>query len=1674
MASRLKMFALLLYKNLIVRKRHWRTIIFLQTLVPILLFSLLQAVRDYSVKSPVNITKNIHYPIQTKADLTNIDHDLTRLYYLPKNNYTIRIMESTRYCLGLISENVKGFSNETEMVDTYTLVQAENPLMTVMAVVFEQYEGRNMKYKIRHSWKVPYNLFQTFEGEHLGATPTAYFDLIPFAQIQMCVDEALINQKIPDYMSNIKMSIQRMPYPPHVKIDDSDTILRAMIATFAVIIFIIPLCVEASYAAQEKFIGVNVLMAMNGVKQFYNLLSWLFIGILFSNLYIIPIIALFKTTFNKGVVVAYMHYGNGFIFWLLFTANIAHLISFGMHIAAYFSRPRFVTIVLSITYIAAFALHENLWNSGAFRVIPYFGIIFPNILFYRLFEESNTYESKLIGVQWDSFFVTGNIEYGMVGSTGFIFLFSILGAVIHFTLAVYINAVFPGKYGVQKDPFYFLKCMKKNKISLDDEAGELDYDKIGKENFEPVLGNALIPGIQIRDLKKSYTTNWLRKPQVHALRGISVDFYKGEITALLGHNGAGKTTLMSILTGVTDQTQGKVFINGKNIVEHLENIRNDLGLCPQENMVFPDLNVFEQIEFIGLLKAERKSRYQIRQDVDLLLSKLKLSEKRDFLPSKLSGGQQRRLCLGMALIGDASIIILDEPTSGMDPETRRDTWDMILKLRGEKTILISTHNMEEADILGDRIAIIHIGRLKSFGTAMFLKKQHGHGHVEVTLSIKSWCEPAKIINKFDPRTQQLSVDSEKMLLSVPYTASLPRSLDSVESEKKKLGVTGISVSLITLEQVFLKIAKNEDNGKHLNELFTAPVDKIRGNELYLQSLLALLSKKFTYTRKNLANLLAMLMFPLLSILLISLSYNLPSDPTNIVPLRLDMYRYPKALYSSDNETIGRIYEDTVSDFGGSADAVFDTSVTNALLNISLINIAEYRNNYIVSAEFNSTMNETLVNGFYSGIALHGVPLTVNLLSNTLIKTFADNKHSIDVSRQQLPNTLASTRIQMPEAESLSRTLLFCAFFFPTVAIYVVHPLQEKATNVKQLQRMTGVSTVSYWGTMFTVDFLIYTMSVLIIALAYYIMDVILDIRLYYRIEIISTILLLELFGINVLFIVYMFSFLSKSRSTVITILSLAPLGLVIIQYVLHELIHTFDNLKLLHIIQKRMFRLIPYVSLYHGHLAFYNIAMQNARCRRLPNKLHEITCFVRDPCCGLDCSDGECRNQTPYFQNFKDDINFEECILYLGLTPILYFTILLCLEEKLFPLIFRKAVKPQLRDACDKMDDQVKKEKHVVALEINKIANKSITTNIEVQNLKEEFAANRNSEILQSPISEGDSLFLVYELSKYYGKLMAVREISFRVKARECFGLLGVNGAGKSTTFRMLTGEETPNSGIMYLGRANIHSNRKEYLSEMGYCPQTDALIPSLNTFDHLRLFARLRGIPKSNVELEVNKWINRLNLTAYMWQPSGTYSGGNKRRLNIAMALIGNPTLVLLDEPTTGVDPAARRSLWNTLQSCQAAGQAIILTSHSMEECEALCNRLVIMVKGQLVCIGASQELKQRFGAGYDIHVKLNPDRTDEEAESIKNIIESSLTCDIRDENLGLLAYHVTDCDTTWEKMYNTMDDVKRRYNCIEDYAVLSATLEQLFIQFARGAEAPPPPPQEEPSDHASHEETV
>ncbi|KAG5670264.1 hypothetical protein PVAND_000541 [Polypedilum vanderplanki] len=191
-------------------------------------------------------------------------------------------------------------------------------------------------------------------------------------------------------------------------------------------------------------------------------------------------------------------------------------------------------------------------------------------------------------------------------------------------------------------------------------------------------------------------------------------------------------------------------------------------------------------------------------------------------------------------------------------------------------------------------------------------------------------------------------------------------------------------------------------------------------------------------------------------------------------------------------------------------------------------------------------------------------------------------------------------------------------------------------------------------------------------------------------------------------------------------------------------------------------------------------------------------------------------------------------------------------------------------------------------------------------------------------------------VSKYYGDFLAVNQLCIGIGSGECFGLLGMNGAGKTSSFKMLTGDVKISNGEAYVQGISLKMNMKEVHERIGYCPQFDALIDDLTGRETLKLFALSRGIPKYKLNEQVK-----------------AYSGGNKRKLSTAVALLGNPVIVYLDEPTTGMDVGSKRNLWDVMCNVRNAGKTIVLTTHSMEEVEALCTRLAIMVKWSVQVFG-------------------------------------------------------------------------------------------------------------------------
>ncbi len=175
--------------------------------------------------------------------------------------------------------------------------------------------------------------------------------------------------------------------------------------------------------------------------------------------------------------------------------------------------------------------------------------------------------------------------------------------------------------------------------------------------------------------------------------------------------------------------------------------------------------------------------------------------------------------------------------------------------------------------------------------------------------------------------------------------------------------------------------------------------------------------------------------------------------------------------------------------------------------------------------------------------------------------------------------------------------------------------------------------------------------------------------------------------------------------------------------------------------------------------------------------------------------------------------------------------------------------------------------------------------------------------------------------------------------------------------------------------------------TKIGYCPQFDALIEELTGKLTMEMFALIRGVPRSQIKFVIKDLGDRLNFSKHLDKIVGAYSGGNKRKLSTALALIGDPQIIFLDEPTTGMDAGAKRQLWNVVINARSEGKAVVLTSHSMEECEALCTKLVIMVKGEFKCLGSAQHLKSKFSMGFILTIKAGRNKQPNDVEHLSMV---------------------------------------------------------------------------------------
>uniref|UniRef100_A0A8D2QDF4 P-type phospholipid transporter n=1 Tax=Zonotrichia albicollis TaxID=44394 RepID=A0A8D2QDF4_ZONAL len=1468
-----------------------------------------------------------------------------------------------------------------------------------------------------------------------------------FVYLQDVVEQAIIRVQT-GTEKKTGVYVQQMPYPCYV----DDIFLRVMsrsMPLFMTLAWIYSVAVIIKGIVYEKEARLKETMRIMGLDNGILWLSW-FISSLVPLLMSAGLLVLIL---KMGNLLPYSDPSVVFIFLSIF--GVVTILQCFL-ISTVFSRANLaaacggiVYFTLYLPYVLCVAWQDHIKAAGRVLLSLLSPVAFGfGCEYFALFEEQG------VGVQWDNFFESPLEEDGFSITISAVMM--LFDTFLYGVMTWYIESVFPGQYGIPR-PWYF-------PFTKSYWFGEEPQDRspAPKLEEEPVH---LSLGVSIQNLVKVY-----RDGKKVAVDGLTLNFYEGQITSFLGHNGAGKTTTMSILTGLFPPTSGTAFILGKDIRSELSTIRQNLGVCPQHNVLFDLLTVEEHIWFYARLKGLPEKK--VKEEMDQMATDVGLPHKLKARTSKLSGGMQRKLSVALAFVGGSKVVILDEPTAGVDPYSRRGIWELLLKYRQGRTIILSTHHMDEADILGDRIAIISHGKLCCVGSSLFLKNQLGTGYYltlvkkDVDSSLSSCRNSSNVsaisnlITKHVPEARLVEDIGHELTYVLPYKAAKEGAFvelfHEIDDRLSDLGISSYGISETTLEEIFLKVADdsgpspcvsstdsisellNEGNFFLLAEsretdLLSGMDGKgsyqMKGWKLTQQQFMALLWKRMLIAKRSRKGFFAQIVLPAVFVC-IALMFSLIVPPFGKYPsLELQPWMYDEQYTFISNDApedagTHKLLDALLDKPGDTPCTVGQKEWTTASVPESVLDIFLKGNwsmaNPSPSCECSSEKIKKMLPVCPPGAG--GLPppqvggnLTGRNISDYLVKTYVwfNNKgwHAIASFLNVINNAILRANLQQGENPSaygitafnhplnltkqqLSEVALMttsvdvlvsiCVIFAMSFvpASFVVFLIQERVSKAKHLQFISGVKPVIYWLANFVWDMCNYIVPATLVVIIF----ICFQQKSYVSSSNLPVLaLLLFLYGWSITPLMYPASFVFKIPSTAYVVLTSVNLFIGINGSVATFVLELFTNDKLKDIndILKSVFLIFPHFCLGRGLIDMVkNQAMADALERF-----------------------GENRFVSPLSWDLVGRNLFA-----MAVEGVVFFLITVLIQYRFF--IKPRPVYAKLPPVNDEDEDVTRERQRIIS-------------------------GGGQSDILE-----------IKELTKIYRmkRKPAVDRICVGIPPGECFGLLGVNGAGKSSTFKMLTGDTDVTGGEAFLKGNSILSNIQEVHQNMGYCPQFDAVNELLTGREHLEFFALLRGVP----EKEVGEWaIRKLGLVKYGEKYAGNYSGGNRRKLSTAIALIGGPPVVFLDEPTTGMDPKARRFLWNCALSVIKEGRSVVLTSHSMEECEALCTRMAIMVNGRFRCLGSVQHLKNRFGDGYTIVVRIagaNPDLKPVE-EFFGHAFPGSV---LKEKHRNMLQYQLPSSPSSLAKIFSILSQNKKRLH-IEDYSVSQTTLDQVFVNFAK-----------------------
>jgi len=724
-----------------------------------------------------------------------------------------------------------------------------------------------------------------------------------FLQIQNLVDNLILKQEISNPAAEIRHEVSSVSLP-EFQIDNLAGVLGGNSQLIICVPLFLPYLRMVSYIMHEKETRIKEGMKIMGLTGNIFYLSWL---ITYSIIY--TIISIFVSLIMKVSVLTYSSYGLIFLWHWLFCLSI---LAIGLLCTVFFNNAK-VGNIISFVVIFVMAWPSNFANSDqTTRTAKFWATAAPmssiQLSSIQIFE----LEVTKIGVTTDTLDLMYN-EYKL----SWHYIWAAIITSVALILTFYFDQVIPGQFGVSKHPLFCLMKKKKRDVlphenQTNDSITKTHVDN--PENFEAVdptlkTQDDRSESIQVKHLRKVYSNSKV------AVQGVTYNMYKGQIFALLGHNGAGKTSTINMITGLYPSTSGTVNVFGFDIHEDLDTIRKSLGVCPQHDVLFDDLTIQEHLELFAAFKGVSKN--QIQGEIQQILKDLELDTKKDYLAKFLSGGEKRRLSVGIAFIGGSKFILLDEPTSGMDTAARRKLWDMLKNSKSGKVILLTTHYMDEADFLGDRIAIMGEGKIQCLGSSLFLKHKFGVGYnltigkAGVGVSTDSI---VKEITKFVPEAKITSDVSSELIIQLPVerVGKFAEMFKSMESKQKELGILTYGVSVTTLEEVFLNVAK------HVNSITKPAVlpgdeelskfDLIKERETnslknFWVQFLALLWKRFITIKRDKRGLLLELAVPIFMVVIgiavskntqqfeiipLDITSNTYGEPTNVIANQIDI------------------------------------------------------------------------------------------------------------------------------------------------------------------------------------------------------------------------------------------------------------------------------------------------------------------------------------------------------------------------------------------------------------------------------------------------------------------------------------------------------------------------------------------------------------------------------------------------------------------------------------------------------------------------------------------------------------------------------------------------------------------------------------------------------------------